>query len=49
MSRIPRQWKLIAVYMVIAYLAFAVCIEVAKRQVVDEDLQNTTRSENAAP
>lgn len=33
----PKQWKLIALYMLCAYVAFAVCIEVARRQVIADE------------
>jgi hypothetical protein len=32
----PRQWKLIALYMVAAYLAFVVAIHIARREVDKE-------------
>ena len=39
----PRQWKLIAIYMVVAYLAFVAAINVAKHQVMDaEQTQDTS-------
>lgn len=30
-SRFPKQWKLIALYMAIAFIAFVICIEYARR------------------
>lgn len=33
----PRQWKLIALYMAIAYLAFVAAINIAKHQVIEDE------------
>lgn len=33
----PKQWRLIALYMVLAYLAFVVAINIAKREVIADE------------
>lgn len=32
-----KQWKLIALYMVVAYLAFVAAINIAKHQVIEDE------------
>ncbi len=31
MGKFPRQWKFITIYMIIAFIAFVICIEYARR------------------
>jgi hypothetical protein len=40
---VPRQWKFIALYMVIAYLVFVICIQIAKHE-VDADMNRAEQS-----